>query len=232
MINPKDLADTYSVDKKMTFSAKMRTRRFKVVNEIIEAVIRKKGACNILDIGGSEYYWKLNGQFIAAHSGKLSITIANVEEDEVNFEDTELFSYRVGDCTKAELYDGPYDFIHSNSVIEHVGCWKFIRAMATNIIDTRLPYYVQTPNYWFPMEPHFRTIGFQFLPIDVRARMLLKHQRGFRKASNIDEAMQEVESVNLLTAPQLAVLFPAAEILREHFGPLTKSFMVVHNPAQ
>lgn len=232
MNDRKDLADTYSVDRKMSFSAKMRSRRFKVVNKIIETIIAKKGSCNILDIGGSEYYWKLDADFIETNAGRLSITIANVEVEEVNFQNTDLFSYQVGDCTMAALYDGPYDMIHSNSVIEHVGSWKYIRAMATNIIDTKLPYYVQTPNYWFPMEPHFRTVGFQFLPVDMRARMLLKRKRGFRKASSIDEAMQEVESVNLLTAAQLADLFPAAEILRERLGPLTKSFMVVHNPSQ
>lgn len=232
MIEAGELASTYVVadGKPKSFAATMRTRRFKIINSIIEEIVARKGRCSILDVGGSEYYWKLNSDFVSTNASRLTVTITNLDAGEVEFQDNRVFRFKSGDATTPELYQGPFDFIHSNSVIEHVGNWNNIHAMASNIIATGLPYYVQTPNFWFPMEPHFRTIGFQYLPLDTRAKMLLKKRRGFRIARTYDEAMQEVESVNLLTASQMSRLFPDAELVREYVGPFTKSMMVLRRP--
>lgn len=232
MIEPGVLSDIYATTgtKRKSFPAMMRTRRFKIINSLIEEVFAKKGSCSILDIGGTEYYWKLNSEFIKKNASRLTITVTNLDAGEVNFEDNRIFRFKVGDATRPELYEGEFDVIHSNSVIEHVGNWANIRAMASNIISAKLPYYLQTPNYWFPVEPHFRTIGFQYLPLDTRAKMLLKKKRGFRVARTYEEAMEEVESINLLTASQMQRLFPTAELIRERLGPLTKSIMVISRP--
>jgi hypothetical protein len=99
--------------------------------------------------------------------------------------------------------------------------------MADNIVRQPRPYYLQTPNYWFPVEPHYRTIGFQWLPTGARASLLAKRPRGFRSATDYDAAMENIESVNLLSYGQMRRLFPDAEIIRERFLFLTKSFMAV-----
>lgn len=232
MIEPGELADTYvaPAGKRKSFAATMRSRRFKIINALVDKIFAQKGSCSILDIGGSEYYWNLNTEFINENASRLTITVTNLDEGEVKFKDNRIFRYKIGDATKQELYNGSFDLIHSNSVIEHVGNWKNIHAMAANIVGTGLPYYVQTPNFWFPVEPHFRTIGFQYLPLDTRAQMLLRKKRGFRIARSYEEAMEEVESVNLLTASQMRRLFPDAELIRERLWPLTKSMMAVRRP--
>ncbi len=227
MIELGNLATTYDLVEKKSFSATMRIRRFKIINTMIETVIGRKGRCNILDIGGSKYYWDLNIDYLKSRFGKIKITMSNLEKVDVDLKEAATFNYVAGDAMKIETFHGDYDLIHSNSVIEHVGSWNKVRTMADNIKDIGLPYYVQTPNYWFPVEPHFRTVGFQWLPLDVRARMLLRRKRGFYTASSFDEAMEEVESINLLTRGQLGVLFPDAEIRSERLGPFTKSFMVM-----
>ncbi|WP_157961327.1 SAM-dependent methyltransferase [Microvirga flavescens] len=207
----------------------MRRRRFQIVNRLIQDIIDKKGSCRILDIGGTHYYWALDDDYLNERRGKVTIIVANV--DEPTEEKNELCEYVVGDATAQDIYESyDYDLIHSNSVIEHVGAWPKVKAMADHIRASQRAYYIQTPNYWFPVEPHFRSVGFQWLPESTRASMLMKRQRGFRgPAKNWDDAMDLVESVKLLTASQLRGLFPEAALLRERIGPLTKSFMVVGN---
>ena len=226
MKSQNDLTETYNLQKGVSLSARMRIRRFQRINEIVSSIISRKGNCRVLDVGGSEYYWNLNRGFLDANKARLHITITNLDEREVQGKGGD-FSYKIGDATTPALYEGDYDFVHSNSVIEHVGPWPKIRAMADCIVATKGAYYLQTPNYWFPVEPHFRTIGFQWLPIDVRARMLIAKQRGFRSATTYDGAMDQIESVNLLTKNQMKQLFPDAEIAYEWFGPFVKSLMAI-----
>lgn len=220
------LFETYNTGR-LTFAARMRIKRFKIVNSLIQSIIDAKGRCNILDIGGSKYYWDLNSQFIAEKGSLLHIILTNHDDRELAPPPDGTFSYRMGDATKRDLFDGEFDMIHSNSVIEHVGNWLNIRAMADNIRAYDAPYYIQTPNYWFPIEPHYRTLGFQWLPPAMRGRMLLKRARGFRFAETFDAAMDDIESINLLDHYQMTQLFPDSEIIRERVGPLTKSFMAV-----
>lgn len=210
--------------------ARMRMRRFRIVNELIAEVLARQERCTILDIGGTEYYWRLNGDFLQAHRNRLKIVTVNLGDAADAQTQDPLFVHTVGDATSAEPYTRhAFDLIHSNSVIEHVGAWRQIRAMAEQIRGAGRPYYLQTPNFWFPLEPHFRTLGFQWMPPSWRAQLLLKKQRGFRAASHWDEAMESVESVNLLTIRQMRKLFPDAELKYERVGPLIKSIMAVRN---
>jgi hypothetical protein len=118
--------------------------------------------------------------------------------------------------------------VFSNSVIEHVGAWPAVRAMARSIVGSGKPYYVQTPNFWFPIEPHFRFLGWQWMPESWRAALMLRRQRGFRKKSeSYDDAMAEIESVKLLTKRQMRELFPGAVVHTEWFAALPKSFMAI-----
>ena len=139
----------------------MRRRRFRVVNRLIGSIIDRKGSCRILDIGGTDYYWKLNSDFLNDNNGRIRIVCANVEKSEAPANG--LCEYVVADATMPDVYaSDEFDFIHSNSVIEHVGSWSRIAAMAEQI-RTKRAFYVQTPNFWFPIEPHFRRVGYQWM---------------------------------------------------------------------
>ncbi len=58
---------------------------------------------------------------------------------------------------------------------------------ADNVRRLAPRYYVQTPNYWFPFEPHFRTVGFQYLPERLRVMMLRRFALGFFQKFTSDE---------------------------------------------
>jgi hypothetical protein len=156
----------------------------------------------------------------------LRFTIVNLGQKP---SDEGIYSLRPGNaCGLSEYRDNEFDIVHSNSVIEHVGHWSDMCAMAGEVRRLAKIYYLQTPNFWFPMEPHYRTIGFQWWPETVRAQMLCHKRRGFHsQAASIDAAMRDIQSVNLLSARQLQALFPDAEIMRERVLGLTKSIMAV-----
>jgi hypothetical protein len=214
--------------------SRFRRKRFGNVLRLIEQNISQKGRCHILDLGGTDYYWKLHKDLVENFGNKLHIYLVNTEE---NAEVSHLgpqFTPIMGDINVAETYSlVDYDIIHSNSVIEHIGAWPVIKQHARWILETRKPFYLQTPSYWFPLEPHFRFLGWQWLPESWRAAMLRSKSRGFfPKAQNYEEAMMHVESIKLLTSSQLRLLFPEARIAREWLGPFVKSYMVIFDPME
>jgi hypothetical protein len=77
-------------------------------------------------------------------------------------------------------------------------------------------WFVQTPNRWFPIEPHVLLPFFQFLPRGLKRRLWRFGVSG-----------EPYEDISLLDERELRALFPDAVILRERVGPLTKSLMAV-----
>lgn len=75
-----------------------------------------------------------------------------------------------GDATDLREYeDKSFNLVFSNSVIEHVGDFTAQRKMAKEMMRVGKHCYLQTPNRYFPLEPHFLFPCFQFLPIRLRA---------------------------------------------------------------
>jgi hypothetical protein len=116
----------------------------------------------------------------------------------------------------------------SNSVIEHLATFEKQAAMAREVRRLARVFWVQTPNFWFPIEPHFLTLGWQWLPRWLRIGLL--QRRGFGwcgRCPDHEVAASAVDEVRLMRHKELAQLFPDAQIRREWFGPLTKSFIAV-----
>lgn len=98
--------------------------------------------------------------------------------------------------------------------------------MALEIRRVGKRYFVQTPNYYFPVEPHFLVPGFQFLPVDARARMLNSFDLGWTKREpHLARARAVVDSVKLLRRKDVATCFPDAAIYDERYCGLSKSFI-------
>ena len=127
-----------------------------------------------------------------------------------------------GDATDLPFEDRSFPVAFSNSVIEHIP--KHLQGkFASEIRRVADRYFVQTPNRWFPIEPHYQVPLFQFLPYRVQ-RFLNRHLTlGWREKGHW-------EAVNLLSARDLRRLFPDAEIRRERMFGLTKSLMAVRGP--
>lgn len=204
---------------------RFRSRRFAYIASIIEEALAVQPSIRILDVGGTEDYWRIGRELLARHRDRISITLVNTEAQSVT--DTGLFQTLCADACEPDFLAGErYDLVHSNSVIEHVGDAARMAAFAANIQRLGRRYYVQTPNYWFPLEPHFRVVGFQWLPIAVRAGLMRRFNLGFFPRAKTDaEALSNVVEIRLLTARQMKNLFPRAEQRIERVAGLPKSIM-------
>jgi hypothetical protein len=125
------------------------------------------------------------------------------------------------DGTALPFSDHEFPVAFSNSVIEHVP-QRLQAAFAAEIRRVSDRYYVQTPNRWFPIEPHYQFPFFQFLPERVQRALNKRFQLGFRPKGTFDE-------ITLLSVRDMRRLFPDAEIHRERVLGLTKSLMAVRD---
>jgi ubiquinone/menaquinone biosynthesis C-methylase UbiE len=106
-------------------------------------------ACRtVLDVGGTSQIWRMLDT-------AYEVTLLNEDPQEL-----ETGSYRcvIGDGCNLQFPDKSFDVAFSNSVIEHVGNWKDMQRFASELRRVENSFYCQTPNKWFPVEPHFGTL--------------------------------------------------------------------------
>jgi hypothetical protein len=212
-------------DDPRSIGSRLRRRRSKSLVELIERVHAERGRCAILDLGGTEKYWNSVSDTVLRERG-CRITLLNRTARPPRNGD--VFTAIVGDGCAVDAADDSFDIVHSNSVIEHVGDWQRTRAFAGEVRRLARRYLVQTPNFWFPWEPHFGAPFFQFLPPSLRARLLMRRNLGFfKRCESATDAVEAVESIRLLDALMMQTLFPDARLVRERICGLTKSLIAV-----
>jgi hypothetical protein len=107
-----------------------------------------------------------------------------------------------------------------------------MRQMAAEVSRLAPAYFVQTPSFWCPIEPHYRMPFIHWLPEPVRVSAVLATDLGFyKKAESIDAAMNAVEDAVLLDMRRMKSLFPDARIDRERLaGIFIKSYIAIREP--
>jgi hypothetical protein len=214
-------------DNKDSVASRFRAKRIAPLLEIIEAVFHEHGFVNIVDLGGEENYWNvISPEYLDMH--KVNITIVNLPGMNSR-EDHGCFKFIAADgCNLVEFGNNSFDIAHSNSVVEHVGDWGRMVAFAKELSRISPRHFVQTPNYWFPIEPHCMTPFIHWLPKPLRIWLVLHFQLGnWHLANTIDEAVRTVESARLLTKEMMQELFKDSNILTERFCWLPKSLIAI-----
>lgn len=200
----------------------LRKKRINFFKSLLGDLSNKK--VSILDIGGTEQFWTTIDPLTFINRHNIQITLLNLNQVQTKSENIKSI---IGDaCDLSQFNDGSYDIVFSNSVIEHVGDFERQTSMAREIRRVGRRHFVQTPNYFFLIEPHSRLVGIQFLPLRIQ-KILLQHikVRGERKFSE-QEALKALKSLRLLTEEELIALFPSSNIYREKFCGITKSFII------
>lgn len=207
---------------------KLRSKRAMHLQELINFVYERKGSVSIIDIGGTEEYWNIIPREFLTNR-KVKITIVNLPGS-ADERENELFSFIEGDgCDLSMAAASQFDISHSNSVVEHVGDWNRMILYAKEVLRVSDYYFVQTPNYWFPVEPHCMTPLFHWLPKPIRVWLVMHFRLGYYpRASNIDEAVKTVNGSRLLNKKMFHFLFSDGEILTEWFFGLPKSFIATN----
>jgi len=115
--------------------------------------------------------------------------------------------------------------VFSNSVIEHLFTFENQRRMASEIRRVGRAFWVQTPNFWFPMEPHFHVPGWQWMPLDLRVRLLRRWACGLPgPCPDPVRARELVQEIRLSSKRELREIFPGATLIAKRFCGLVKSW--------
>ncbi len=194
------------------FSKHFRTRRMQQFQKLFETTFETR----ILDVGGSLLNWRL----IPLHPRLtiLNLTLPSKVESHV--------TWVVADGRSLPFKDRSFDIVYSNSVIEHLGDFTSQQGLAKEIARVGIRYYVQTPNHWFPVEPHLLTPFIQFMPKRWQ-RALLRNFTiwGLITRPSRQRCERYLKEVQLLDYWQLSRLFPGAKIYKERFLGFTKSLI-------
>lgn len=203
-----------------------RSRRFGVFRRLVDHVIARRGKCRIVDVGGTRAYWDAFGTNLPWE--RVEVTIVNLSRED---DEPSAITSVIGDARDLSAYpDGIFDLVHSNSVIEHVGRWSDMQRMANEVRRIGTYYFVQTPHFWFPVDPHTRVPFFHWMPGQLRYRIAMARDCGWwKQCETIGEAMKVVDDAQMLDLRQMRFLFPDAEILRERMCGLTKSLIAIRH---
>lgn len=200
---------------------RFRRKRFRYFREFIADIPLP---VRILDAGGTENFWVQMGM---KDNPDLEITILNLNEPE--YSQNGNLKFVKGNATDlSEFADKSFDAVFSNSVIEHIPLKNERQKMADEIKRVGIRYFVQTPNYYFPFEPHFLFPCFQFFPESLKLSLLQKFNMGwFKKCPGRNEALKLLKENSLLKLSEFNMYFAGSRIIKEKFMFLNKSFIAV-----
>ena len=183
----------------------------------------QKKVISICDIGGNYFYWNIF-PFAQFPDVTFNITLANIEDykffKEIVIPNVNFSSLIADACDMNTVQDKQFDIAHSNSVIEHVGNWERIKLMAKEVDRIAKYYFIQTPNYGFPVEPHYMVPFIHWLPRPWQTRILMKTAH-----YDFDRATKGFEANRMLTKREFKYLFKDSNLIIERFYLFPKSLI-------
>ena len=179
-------------------------------------------ATRVLDVGGTPANWQLL-------DSPPRVTLANMPRARAPLPPG--FECVFADGCRLPFADQSFDLVFSNSVIEHVGERVRQASFAAEIRRVGRRYWVQTPNRWFPIEPHLLTPLVHFLPRAMQSALVrrwtvwsaLEKPTEDRRAFYIEHYLRDIR---LLGPSAFRKLFPGGRLLRERWMGLTKSLVM------
>lgn len=130
-----------------SLASRLRASRFRLFADMLRSV---PGKIRILDVGGSVVTWQRHRNELREN---VHVTLLNKEFS--SQPELPYVSYVLGDARAMGMFpDRHFDVCYSNSLIEHLGVDGQALA-AKEIRRVARGYFVQTPNRYFPLEPHF-----------------------------------------------------------------------------
>lgn len=203
-----------------SLASSFRSKRLNLFRGFVDGLPKP---VKILDIGGTPEFWKSAG----LNTTDVEITLLNLVMVETNLPNVVSIT---GDATDLSTFtDKSFDIAFSNSVIEHLFSFQNQEKMASEALRVSKHHFIQTPNYWFPVEPHWVLPFFQFFPRIIKIMLTRNFNLGhLKKSASWAEAKRQVEEIQLLSKSDMKKLFPTSKIWEEKLFSFTKSF-VAHN---
>lgn len=207
-----------------------RSKRFQILDALLREILESQSEVTVLDAGGRPNYWAILPHDLR---DKVKITCLNFESElEAHPKPAQdlLISSVVGDaCNMPEFEDNAFDIVHSNSVIEHVGSYQNMQRFADETRRVGKHYYVQTPNYWFPIEPHYGVPLFHWLPDTLRIWLSTKTNVGYAQKCEFKTALERLDHTRIVSAFLMRGIFLDGKIREERVLGLAKSVTVTRS---
>ena len=202
-----------------SLAARFRQRGFDLFRRLLNDLPRP---ITILDVGGTPAFWETMS---GTDQAEVRITLVNVL---TQIATRPWMTSLVADATQLSgIGDRQYDVVFSHSLIEHVGDFPQQQRVAAEICRVGRRYFVQTPNFWFPIEPHFLCPGFHWLPLGVRAWLVSHFRLGWiERIPDRVTARRAVAGIRLLRPAELRALFPGATLYEVRLLGLAQSLIV------
>jgi SAM-dependent methyltransferase len=198
-------SDSGTVPFASRLSFHIRRKMFLVFME----VIRPRPEALVLDVGvTSDERYRESNYFEQMYPFPHNITCVGTEDGSHLAQRYPGLSYRqvkAGD--PLPFRDAEFDVVFSNAVLEHVGNRAAQAAFVRELCRVGKSFFITTPNRWFPFEHHTGLPLLHYLPPSV-FRSLLRRTRYRHWA--------EESNLNILTARELATLFPADRAVEVH----------------
>lgn len=212
-----------------SISAKLRMRRMRFLDEQILECGRQE--VSLVDMGGTLSFWEMNLEHLKNADRLRRIDVYNLGIESMGVHAVGKVEVREipGNVTQLEgVVDNQYDVAFSNSVMEHVGNLYQQNRFAKEIQRVAPCFVLQTPNRYFPLEPHFYVPFFPFIPLGIRTWLHRRFRLGwFAPEPDELKARIDCDEIRLLTRKELKLIFPTAGIHRERLAGLVKSFVLV-----
>jgi hypothetical protein len=212
------LANAADFRNPQSLSRRLRQKRSAFFEQLIAPLVKP---LRVLDVGGTEDFWQSLGY---GNRDDVWVTLLNLTATATS---SAQFVSIAGDARDLSQFKRrEFDVVFSNSVIEHVGDFHEQKRMADEVQRVGKRYFVQTPNRYFPVEPHFLFPWFQFLPEAVQVWLLGRFRLGtYDIVNDRDYARGLVREIRLLSLREFSSLFPVANIYRERLLGMNKSFV-------
>lgn len=204
------------------FSSKQRRKRFQFFIDRLKLL--NIAEPKILDVGGNTIFWEMLNEYFKTNFKPIIINLRKSELGEGNFIKI------VGDGKSLDcLKERSFDIAFSNSVMEHIPDLTNQKIMASSLKQIARFYFIQTPAFIFPVEPHFLFPAFHWLPVCLRIKLIQNFNLGwYSKLHDHQKAKELVNSIRILKKRELKKIFLISEIYRERFLFFTKSYIVTN----
>jgi SAM-dependent methyltransferase len=201
------------------FMRRFRPQRMQKIKDLYP-LLNNNGS--VLDVGGTWGWWKM------MDVSTKDITIVNLDTHHEREVLAAGYKFSSANGCNLPYADKQFQLAFSNSVIEHVGGVREQKLFAKEIMRCGRNLYLQTPNRWFPIEPHLMAPFIHWLPYPILRRMVRWFSIwGWVTKPTQKEVDDFLATIRLLNRREMEEFFPGCEIQEERFLGMTKSFVVI-----